>query len=223
MPRPPADEYRARLEARGATHAVLSATDLRFSQARLGVFGLLVLAAVFAWLDVVSAFWLILPVVGLAVLIQRHDRVIRARDATARAIAFYERGLARIEDRWIGTGSSGERFADDHHLYANDLDLFGRGSLFELLSIARTRAGEDTLAAWLKTPGARPEVIERQHAIAELTASLDFRESIATLGTDAASIRSDWLMEWGEGAAVLSPRWFRQLAWAITAAFIVIP
>jgi hypothetical protein len=185
------------------------------------VFGLVVLAAVFAWLDVVSAFWLILPVVALAVLIQRHDRVIRVRYATARAIAFYERGLARIEDRWIGTGSSGERFADDHHLYANDLDLFGRGSLFELLSIARTRAGEDTLAAWLKTPGARPEVIERQHAIAELTASLDFRESIATLGTDAASIRSDWLMEWGEAPAVLSPRWFRQLARAITAAFIV--
>jgi hypothetical protein len=104
--RSPADEYRARLEARGATLAALNASELRFSQARLGTFGLLVLVAVFAWLEALSAFWLILPVVGLAVLIQRHDRVIRARDATARAIAFYERGLARIEDRWVGGGSS---------------------------------------------------------------------------------------------------------------------
>ena len=119
-----------------------------------------------------------LPLVGLAVLIQRHDRVVRARDATARAMAFYERGLARVEDRWIGTGgATGDRFTDDHHLCANDLDLFGRGSLFELLSIARTHAGEDALAAWLKTPAAREDVARasavdrRAHHVARLQRS----------------------------------------------------
>ena len=35
----------------------------------------------------------------------------------------------RLEDRWAGTGEPGERFRDDRHVYANDLDLFGRGSL----------------------------------------------------------------------------------------------
>ena len=82
--------------------------------------------------------------------------------ASRRAIAFYDRGLARIEDRWIGTGEPGDRFADDHHLYANDLDLFGRGSLFELLSVAATPAGEETLAAWLKSPATGEEVGARQ-------------------------------------------------------------
>jgi len=218
---PPDDDYRARREARGATHAALNASDLRFSQARLAAFGLLVLVAVLAWLQALSAIWLILPTVALVVLIRRHDRVIRARDATARAMAFYERGLARIEDRWMGGGSNGDRFADDHHLYANDLDLFGRGSLFELLSIARTRAGEDVLAAWLKTAADRAEISERQHAIAELTPSLDFRESIAVVGSDAAALRSDWLVEWGHKPPLLSPRWIRYLAWAMTATFIV--
>ena len=227
MSSPPADEYRARFRAREASHAQLSTTDLRFSQARLGVFGLIVLGAVLAWLGYFSGFWLIAPVVGLAVLIQRHDGVIRARDATARAMAFYERGLARIEDRWstdeirIGGGSTGDRFIDDRHLYANDLDLFGRGSLFELLAIARTRAGEDALAAWLKTAAPRDEIVERQQAIAELTSSLDFREHIATVASEASAIRSDWLVEWGEAAPILSPPWVRYLAWAITAAFIV--
>ena len=65
------------------------------------------------------------------------------------SIRFYERGLGRIEDRWIGTGETGERFRSDDHPYANDLDLFGRGSLFQLLSIARTRPGEERLASWL--------------------------------------------------------------------------
>jgi hypothetical protein len=218
---PPADEYRARFEAREATHAALTATDMRFSQARLVTFGALIGVAGLAWADILSALWLVLPIACLVFLIQRHDRVISARIATARAIAFYERGRARIEDRWIGTGSSGDRFADDRHLFANDLDLFGRGSLFELLSIARTRAGEDVLAAWLKTPASRPEVAERQQAIAELTPSLDFRESIAVLGSDAAAMRSDWLVDWGERAPLLSPHWVRYIAWAITAAFTI--
>ena len=221
MARPPADEYRARLDARAANHAVLSVTDLRFSQGRLAAFGVLVLIAVLAWTDVLSAWWLILPVLALAILIHRHDRVIRARDAAARAMAFYERGLARIADRWMGSGPTGDRFADDHHLYANDLDLFGSGSLFQLLSIARTRAGEDALAAWLKAPAAPAEIGERQRAIAELTSSLDLRESIATVGSDAAAIRSDWLVEWGEGPPLLSPRWGRYVAWTITAAFVI--
>ena len=221
MSRPPADEYHARHQARGATHAALSATDLRFSQARLAVFGLLVLGAVLTWLGYFSGYWLFLPVIVLAVLIQRHDRLIQNRDAAERAVAFYARGLARIEDRWVGTGTPGDRFADDHHLYANDLDLFGNGSLFELLAIARTRAGEDVLAAWLKAAAPTSEVVERQQAIAELTSSLDFREAIATVGSEASAIRSDWLVEWGETAPILSPPWVRYLTWAITVVFIV--
>ena len=86
-----------------------------------------------------------------------------------RSIGFYERGLARIEDRWVGTGEPGDRFRDDRHLFANDLDLFGPGSLFELLSIARTRAGEETLAQWLKHPAPPDEIRARQEAISELT------------------------------------------------------
>ena len=44
----------------------------------------------------------------------------------------------------------------------NDFDLFGRGSLFELISIAVTRAGRARLAAWLERrggaqPARRPE------------------------------------------------------------------
>ena len=58
----------------------------------------------------------------------------------------------RLDDRWIGTGATGERFSEPAHPYAEDLDLFGRGSLFELLSTARTHVGEETLAEWLRTP-----------------------------------------------------------------------
>ena len=122
-------------------------------------------------------------------LIQRHDGVVRARSAAQRAIQFYERGLARIEDRWAGTGEAGERFRDDRHLYANDLDIFGRGSLFELLSLARTRAGEETLAAWLTHPSALPEVAARRAAVAELAPAVDLREALSLAGSEVARRR----------------------------------
>jgi hypothetical protein len=167
-----------------------------------------------------STWWSLLPVIALAVLVVRHDAVVRARDAAARAVAFYDRGLARIEDRWIGSGATGERLTDDGHLYANDLDLFGRGSLFELLSIARTRAGEDTLAAWLKHPAVPDEARSRQRAVAELTDALDLREDISVVGREVTEIRSDSLTAWADAPPLLSPPWLRWLALTITAAVI---
>ena len=59
------------------------------------------------------------------------------------------------------------------HVYADDLDLFGRGCLFELLSTARLPMGENQLAAWLQTPRTRSEILERQKLVAELRDKLD--------------------------------------------------
>ena len=76
----------------------------------------------------------------------------------APAVAFYERGLARVRHEWIGRGESASASTRPDHLYADDLDLFGRGSLFELLATARTQAGEEMLAAWLTAPAPPEEV-----------------------------------------------------------------
>ena len=215
----PADEYAARLAARRATHEVLVGQDERLSYLRLLVFAVGALLAFLAWRGIVHPAWLAPAFAGFVVLVNRHDSVIRARDAAARGVAFYERGLARIEDRWIGTGEPGDRFRDDEHLYANDLDLFGKGSLFELLSIARTRAGEETLAAWLKEP-AQPDVIRtRQQAIEELSPQLDLREQLAIAGSDVrAGVHTEALVSWAAAPPVLRGSWARVVATLLTTA-----
>jgi MutS-like protein len=218
----PADEYTLRLDARRKLHAELSRRDRRHSDARLATFGLFVALLAFGWAGLSSYWLLVVPVVAFGVLVQRHDRVIRARDAAARAIAFYERGLARIDDRWRGTGEPGERFADDRHPYANDLDLFGHGSLFELLSIARTRSGEAILARWLKAPASPHDIDERQQGVAELTPALDLREALSLAGTDVrAGVNGDAVLSWAEDAPLLSPMWLRWVAAAITTVVVV--
>jgi hypothetical protein len=131
------------------------------------------------------------------VLVVLHDRVIQARTRAERAAAFYERGLARLGDAWMGRGDGGERFLDPAHLYAADLDLFGRGSLFELLCTARTRAGEETLARWLSAPAPADEVRARQAAVAELRDRVDLRETLSLVGDDVrAGLHPEALVAW---------------------------
>jgi hypothetical protein len=207
--RPPAEEYRARLEARHATHAILTRSDARIATARLAAFAAAVVVLWLAWNGWLSGWWVIVPLCVFLALVQWHDRIIRARNAAARAITFYERGLARIGDTWAGTGDRGEEFRDDDHPYANDLDLFGAGSLFELLSLARTRSGRETLARWLKTPA--DDLPVRQDGVRELALELDLREHVALAGEGArASLESSALVEWATRPTRLHPpplRW----------------
>jgi MutS-like protein len=212
-----ADEYRSRLAARRATCSAFDVVDARFAYARLAAFGTFVLLAVLAWRGSVSPWLLLLPVVTFVWLALRHDRLRRTRDRAARAIQIYEHGLARVEDRWNGMGEPGDRFRDDSHVYANDLDLFGTNSLFALLSLARTRSGEAALARWLIQPADAAEIRARQEAVAELAPALDVREEMATAGADVrAQVHTDRLLAWAE-QPMPSSRALRLSTWIFSA------
>jgi hypothetical protein len=217
---PIAETYARRLGERRARAGTLLRTDRRLSAARLAVFfgGAALSLAVFFG-RVLSPAWLLPPALVFGALLLVHDRVIRRRERAERAVAFYERGLARIAHRFAGTGEPGERFRDPRHPYAEDLDLFGRGSLFELLCAARTREGEERLAAWLLAPAAPAEVRERQQAVAELRERLDLREDLAVLGEDVrAGLHAAALRRWGEAPAAFSrPTLLRALGAALSA------
>src|SRR5581483_655055 len=156
------------------------------------------------WRGWLSAWWLLAPLAAFVALIVWHERVVRRRDFAERAIRFCDRGVARLSDRWQGAGSAGESFRDTNHVYADDLDVFGKGSLFELISRARTGAGERTLARWLLAPAERTEALRRQQAIGELRERLDLREDLALLGEDVqAEVHADTLNEWGSAPPVM--------------------
>ena len=214
----PGAEYRSRLAHWRERFASLSAADARLASARLVVFaGALVLGYV-VWRTAASAWVLMAPVVVFAAIAVRHDIVIRSRGAASGLIAFYEHGIARVEDRWIGGGRTGEQFRDPSHPCADDLDLFGRGSLFELLSLARTRPGERALAGWLTT-AAEPDVVAaRQASVRELTPALDLREQLSLApGLSSEAVHEPELLAWAEAPPALSPPWLRGVALALTA------
>lgn len=164
-----------------------------------------------------SIAWVGLPVLAFAALVVRHERLLRRLDAIRRAASYYEKGLGRLDGHWAGKGSSGASYLDPAHLYAQDLDLFGEGSLFELLSTARTHIGEDTLARWLLAP-ASPDVIRaRQQAVEELRPNVDLREDLAVLAESARTgVNPVALAAWGEAAPVLTSRALRYGALAFS-------
>lgn len=73
---------------------------------------------------------------------------------------------------------TGERYANAHHPYTSDLDIFGSHSLFQLLNRAVTAIGKDKLANWLQQPAPADIIIARQTAIAELVPALDWRQQL---------------------------------------------
>jgi len=150
---------------------------------------------------------LLIPLLVFIALVVAHDRVIRRLAKYSRVTQFYARGLARVEEQWAGTGETGDRFLDSAHPYARDLDLFGKGSLFELLCTARTRIGEETLARWLLTPADPAEIRARQAAVAELKDRVGLREQLFAAGEDVrAGVHPDQLAKWGDGRPLLQSR-----------------
>ncbi len=201
----PRVEYSKRLEVHRKTISVSERLHLRVGNCKLAV---AVVAIVLAWLSLknhlLTPYWLLFAVALYAGLAIVHEHVIRARARAETAAAFYGKGIARMEDRWAGTGQPGDRFRDPKHVYAEDLDLFGRGCLFELLSTARLPMGENRLAQWLCFRSSNAAIIERQSLVQELREKMGLREDLAVTGEDLrVRLNPESLTGWAEGAPVL--------------------
>jgi hypothetical protein len=206
----PDAEYRVRLsrwrdrQARQAHRAAL------FRRAGRMAFGLVVLLALLSDKESTrnKLFMIGVPSLLLQAAATTRRRALAGARLAGRAATWYETRLACLAGEWAGRGSAGERFFDQQHPYAVDLDLFGRGSLFERMSLARTSAGEAALADWLKAPANTDIVRARQVAVIELRDDVEAREQTALLSpeglVDLAGFR-----QWVAAGSAPGPAWAR--------------
>jgi hypothetical protein len=221
--RDPAGEYRRRLDREALRLAGLRALHRAVVWGRIVelFLALCLLYLVFAerklgpgWAWASVGLFVVLTLV----IVWVEDRIAE-REAIVR---YYQQGLARIEERWQDSAPRGERFADETHPYADDLDLFGRGGLYGLLCVARTALGEETLAGWLAAPAGAAEVRARQTAVAELSERIDLREQLWQAGgaVDAEGGQGA-LLAWIEGPAARASAGQRLLMLALAAAGVL--
>jgi hypothetical protein len=190
-------EYDRRLAERRRVLAAADHTHVQLSRLRLVLVAALAGFGYFMGVRGSPGLWidgaLLVAFVVAAVV---HSRVLRTRTRAGRAVAYYERGLERIRHQWLGRGDGGERYRPASHLYADDLDLFGAGSAFELVGTAQTQPGLDTIAAWLLNPASADEAVARQQSVQELMPKADLREALVLEGDAATADRLSLLREW---------------------------
>jgi hypothetical protein len=210
----PIEHYSANLADRGARLARFDALNARIESARLGIGASFL---IIAWLCFgparLSALWLMIPVLGFIALLLYHQRVRGRRILAQRAADYYQAGLNRLNDQWSGKGTSGTRFDVPHHIYGDDLDLFGTDSLYELLCAARTQLGEDILAQWLLAPAPLGAIRARQASIVDLRVRFDFREAMAIDGESLKiDLHPEALDTWARAPNRLDRWWIRWTA-----------
>ena len=216
----PRVEYSNRLDSHLNTLAAKDHLHRNIGNAKL-----LVVAAgfLFAYLsfsrNLFLPIWLLIFIAAYLTLSLWHELILRAKTRAVTAADYYRKGIARMEDRWAGTGQTGDRFRAENHVYAEDLDLFGKGSLFELLSTARLPMGENHLADWLCRSSPKVVVLARQELVAELRKRLDLRESLAITGEGLrALLDPQTLVVWAELPPGMPEKVWRSLAFALAVA-----
>jgi hypothetical protein len=182
------DELKALYERRHATAQADATAHDRLSERVSNLRGLSFAAVAGAGVSLVLGKYLetatvILAVGSLsfAVLIVWHGRVL-ARESEARRRALVNGdALLRVTGRFRELAQDGKRFQGLDHPYADDLDLFGPNSLYQRVSVAHTRFGEDALGRYLREPAAPAEIARRQAALRALAVDLDLRQRFEAL------------------------------------------
>ena len=202
----PIDEYARRQRVREADVAARERVHIWLGNAKVAIFlGVLIYWAI--TLNGNPSRWFYAVAVGaFIVLAVWHERVLRAMARATAAVAFYRAGADRIQDKWMRPEASGAQFKNPDHPYADDLDIFGAASLFQLLSLCRTPMGESRLADWLLQPAPIAILNERQSRVAALTPRLDLRERVAVVNAgQRRRMHPQQLIEWAEQPASLPP------------------
>jgi hypothetical protein len=209
----PESEYVRRLQTRQRQLASVEKLHRRLWTylAADALAGLVVLSAAFSS-HLISKVWILLPSVVALRIFWALGRNARLHRGVGRIVGFCELGIARLRNQWQGRGTGGEELRPATHAFASDLDLFGTGSLFELLCTARTGIGRAMLANWLLNPALAEEIAERQAAIIELRGALDFRETWASVGGEVRDQTGVSVREWVQAPAITIPFYARALA-----------
>jgi len=193
--------YESRLETTRRRKNSTLQLDRRLVAFRTGLFLVMImLGSICLGQQSVSWFWMLLPASVLILIMPIHSRIAARLARQERLATFLENSLERTQHRWVHRPMDGSPYADNQHSWSQDLDLFGRGSLFQLLNECRTEPGRRRLADWMTNVPTPAEIRLRQARSAALRQRLDLREALAVVSdhdqwNNAESLLLSWSAE----------------------------
>lgn len=152
----------------------------RLSNVRLVTFLTGCVLAAFFYISQSSSLGLgmvIFTLVSFAALVLWHQKLRTQQNYIRVLYENHDQALKRLEGEWKSFSDNGEDFKDPAHPYSEDLDLFGSGSLFQWINIAKTFRGREKLKEALTEPSEGLGTIQKkQEAIKELARNLAWRQ-----------------------------------------------
>ncbi|MEO5966626.1 MAG: hypothetical protein ABIP69_00065 [Ferruginibacter sp.] len=121
-------------------------------------------------------------------------------DKTKLLLAINENEIKLLDGDFLNF-EDGSRFAPKEHNYANDLDIFGRASLFQYVNRTASDVGGKQLADFLLTPSKIEKISLQQEAIDELSKKVLFLQNLIAIGKvekisfSAKQKLEDWISE----------------------------
>ena len=101
----------------------------------------------------------------------------------------------------------GREWIDTEHDFSNDIDLFGKDSLFQYLNRTVTGFGSRILAGWLSDPySCSNRINERQETLRELSDKLTWRQEFTAYGLNQSLEEEDirGVLEWLQQKSVIN-------------------
>lgn len=146
---------------------------------------------------------------------------------TSRLIHINEEELKCLAGNYYDFDAGAEHIPKEHS-YANDLDIFGRASIFQYINRTTSEAGSKELAEYLKSPSSIQVIKQRQKAIKELSTKILWIQDLQSLGkknkiTFSAKNR---LEQWMKEPPVFSQfkpwKWLRYVLAAIILSIVIL-
>jgi len=198
----PGRTYQLRLEEIQTKIAAGEETDRRFVKVRtgLGLSAILLGVLCLGEPEAVSWMWLFIPAVIFFVVLPFDRRCVSRLERLRLIRRFHESRLDRLQRVFLPDLADGSEFADETHPWTGDLDVFGQGSLFQMLNESRTAPGRRQLADWMRQVPTVEDVQTRQKRAAGLKNAIELRESLACIPEAknweaAESVLRDWVRE----------------------------
>ncbi|KOA18530.1 DNA mismatch repair protein MutS [Clostridium homopropionicum DSM 5847] len=198
------DEYEKRKEYYSSLVKKHQRTIALISNLRLVIFLVGVVATIFLYMikrHFLSVGLFIIFLSIFIILVKKHNKLIEEKKYSLGLYQINENSMKRIEGQWKEFKDTGEEFYEEDHNYSVDLDIFGRGSLFQWINTASTFLGRKRLSEAMKKPCKNiSEIYERQEAINELAEKLDWRQKFTAEGVMASEkvIDIDDLFKWSK-------------------------
>ncbi|HJN09547.1 MAG TPA: DNA mismatch repair protein [Pirellulaceae bacterium] len=212
-PDPIAAHYLLRVEMFLADELQLTRKDRQLTHLRVLVFLTVVAFFAIGWITMIVQPWYlpgVFAAIGFVALVTYHDSVDRRLQRARHLRLINDQGLARLARAWDRLPAPTIKAPDGHVATATDLDLFGRASLYQLVSCATTPIGRDILRDWLVEPASCDEIKARQQAVAELINREALREELVLEGRLLAGDATERFVQWASG-----PAWLHERPWLI--------